>query len=181
MWLLLADNYKEGGVAMRKPSRFRMLRQTGLICLALAVPGTAFAAPCAARADQTALQVRMLQTELMVGALTCNQRTDYNAFVNRFQPQLASQGKHLQAFFKQGHGAKATRELNDFVTRIANESARRGMVKRGAFCRGTDRIHADAKTLAAAELPRFASQQEFSQMHGITPCLTKVAQKTATK
>ena len=164
---------------MRKAKLTASFRKTVLVCAALAAPTSALAAPCATSADQTALQVRMLQTELMVGALTCNQRTDYNQFVTRFQPQLTKQGKQLQAFFKNSHGARGTTELNDFVTRIANESARRGMVKRGAFCRGTDRIHANARSLAAAELPQFAGLQDFSGQHGILPCQTKVAQKAA--
>lgn len=119
----------------------------------------------------------MLQTELMVAALTCNQRPEYNAFITRFQPQLTAQGKHLQSFFKQSYNVGATKKLNDFVTRIANESARRGMVKRGAFCRGAERIHADSKLLSPAELPALASLQNFSEFHGVAPCATRVAQK----
>lgn len=146
------------------------------VCMCMAVSGTAQAAACAASADLTALHMRMLQTELMVAALTCNQRSEYNAFVTRFQPQLGAEGKHLQSYFKQQHGARATRELNDFVTRIANESARRGMVKRGAFCRNAERIHADAKALKPSELISLASQQSFANQHGQNVCATKIAQ-----
>lgn len=146
------------------------------VCMSLAVSGAAQAAACATSADRTALQMRMLQTELMVAALTCNQRTEYNAFVTRFQPQLGAQGKHLQAYFKQQHGARATRVLNDFITRIANESARRGMVKRGAFCRNAERIYAGARGLKPAELPVLAGQQDFADRHGQKVCVTQIAQ-----
>jgi len=142
--------------------------------LSLAIPGTALAAPCAALPDQAALQVRMLQTELMVGALTCNQRAGYNAFVARHQPQLAKHGKQLQGFFTRAY---SKRELNNFITRIANQSAHRGMVQRGDFCRNTGRLHTAALSIEPAQLPVLASSQPFSDLHGITPCSTQVAQK----
>lgn len=147
----------------------------GLISLALIVPTLAQGAPCAASVDQISLQVRMLQTELMVAALTCNQRTDYNAFVTRFQPELALQGKHLQAFFKQKHGSGAAKALNGFITRIANESSRRGMQKRGEFCRNAASIHAASKTMQPASLVSYAQSQHFANLHGISACPTKVA------
>lgn len=143
--------------------------------IALVIPGLAQAAPCAKQADQTALQVRMLQTELMVAALTCNQRTDYNSFVTRFKPQLSAQGKHLQVFFKTQYGAASSKALNGFITKIANESSRRGMMKRGAFCRNATRIHADSVKIKPASLTVLAETQPFAGLHGISACPTKVA------
>ncbi len=147
------------------------------VSLALLVPNIANAAPCAAPVDLPPIQVRMLQTELMVAALTCNQRTDYNSFVNRFQPQLSAQGKYLQSFFRQKYGSGSAKALNGFVTRIANESSRRGMVERGQFCRNAESIHGAAKKIDQAGLPAFAQTLQFASLHGISPCTTKVAAK----
>ncbi len=152
-----------------------------MLGFSLTIPNMAYAAPCAVPADQTSLQVRMLQTELMVAALTCNQRPKYNAFVTRFQPELAAQGKHLQTFFKKQYGSTSAKALNGFITRIANESSRRGMLKRGAFCRQADSIHAETAKITPAALPAFAKSQSFSSGHGISPCLAKVAAKEATE
>ena len=148
-----------------------------VIGLALTLPAFANAAPCVAADELPPLQVRMLQTELMVAALTCNQRTDYNSFITRFQPQLSSQGKSLQSFFKQKYGSGSAKALNGFVTRIANESSRRGMLKRGQFCRNSAAIHTDSKKIAPTSLPAFAQTQQFASLHGITPCPIKVAAK----
>lgn len=153
----------------------------GLISLALIVPTLAQGAPCAASVDQTSLQVRMLQTELMVAALTCNQRTDYNAFVTRFQPELTLQGKHLVSFFKQKHGAGSAKALNGFITRIANESSRRGMQKRGEFCRNAASIHASSKKIQPTGLARYAQAQPFANLHGVKACATKIAASQTTK
>lgn len=146
-----------------------------LVCVSLIAGTGAQAAPCATSVDTASLQVRMLQTELMVAALTCNQRTDYNAFVTRFQPELALQGKHLQAFFKQKHGSGAAKALNGFITRIANESSRRGMLKRGEFCRNAASIHAASKTMQPASLVSYAGTQPFANLHGVGACPTRVA------
>ena len=148
-----------------------------VIGLALTLPAFANAAPCVASDELPPLQVRMLQTELMVAALTCNQRTDYNSFITRFQPQLSSQGKSLQSFFKQKYGSGSAKALNGFVTRIANESSRRGMVQRGQFCRNAAGIHTESKKIAPTGLPAFAQTQQFASLHGITPCPVKVAAK----
>lgn len=146
-----------------------------LISLSFFAPTFANAAPCAAPADEASLRVRMMQTELMVAALTCNQRTDYNSFVTRFQPQLTMQGKHLQSFFKQKYGSGSSRALNGFVTRIANESSRRGMQKRGEFCRAAAAIHASTQKITPADLPAYAGSLQFSGWHGVSICPTKVA------
>ena len=148
--------------------------------IALVIPGLAQAAPCAKQADQTALQVRMLQTELMVAALTCNQRTDYNSFVTRFKPQLSAQGKHLQVFFKTQYGAASSKALNGFITRIANESSRRGMQKRGEFCRNAASIYQASKAMEPAGLPHYAATLQLASLHGIPACPTKVAASVVT-
>jgi len=148
-----------------------------VVGLALTLPTLANAAPCVAPNELAPLQVRMLQTELMVAALTCNQRTDYNSFITHFQPQLSSQGKSLQSFFKQKYGAGSAKALNGFVTRIANESSRRGMLKRGQFCHNAADIHTNSKKIAPTDLPAFAQTQQFTSLHGLTPCPTKIAAK----
>jgi len=166
-------NFRLGTDAVKIMGRTKL--GAALICVSLIAGTGAQAAPCAASVDTASLQVRMLQTELMVAALTCNQRTDYNAFVTRFQPELALQGKHLQAFFKQKHGSGAAKALNGFITRIANESSRRGMQKRGEFCRNAASIHAASKTMQPASLVSYAQSQHFANLHGISACPTKVA------
>src|SRR3546814_1871604 len=106
--------------------------------LALLVGGAgaapALAAKCASVADRSALETRMLQTELVVAALSCNERTRYNAFVNKFKGELGDRGKALKAFFNRAHGKDATRRLNAFVTELANEASQRTIAYQGDFC-----------------------------------------------
>ncbi|MEQ1889045.1 MAG: hypothetical protein ABL951_07675 [Alphaproteobacteria bacterium] len=173
-------SYTSNSLAVKGPAR-RTKIGAALLGLALLIPGFSQAAPCAVPVDQTSLQVRMLQTELMVAALTCNQRVDYNAFVTRFQPQLSAQGKQLQSFFKQKYGSSSAKSLNGFITRIANESSRRGMQKRGEFCRSAAGIYAASKKIDPKHLPNYAETLQFTSWHGISSCPTKVAVTSVTK
>src|SRR3546814_2674691 len=68
---------------------------TGVQTCALPIsglPAAADAASCAKAAKPSAgdlsLAVRKLQTRLMVAALTCGARDEYNSFVSRYQPEL---------------------------------------------------------------------------------------------
>lgn len=167
------------GAAGVTRSAFRNGIAAGALSLALIVPNLAAAAVCAVPADENALQVRMLQNELMVAALTCNQRAAYNGFIMRFKPQLGAEGKHLQTFFKQKYGSGSTRALNGFITRIANESSHRGMKQRGAFCRQAESIHSGSVSLKPAGLAAYAKQFSFAGNHGFASCPTKVAASQA--
>ncbi len=74
------------------------------------------AIPCTSAANLEALNVRALQTELMVGALACGERERYNAFVQARQPELVPYAQTLQRM--QG------KRTNAFVTRVANAASR---------------------------------------------------------
>jgi hypothetical protein len=165
--------------AITKCSVFRNGVAAAALSLALTVPNMAAAAVCVVPAQENALQVRMLQNELMVAALTCNQKAAYNGFVMRFKPQLSTEGKHLQSFFSQQYGSRSTKELNGFITRIANESSRRGMVQRGAFCRQAENIHSGSVNLNPAGLASYAKQFSFAGNHGFALCPTTVAASQA--
>lgn len=92
------------------------------------------AAGCNDDADRAAFHVRSLQTELMVAALTCGARDDYNEFVIKFKKPLVDFGGTLKQQFKTAYGPKAERELNAYVTALANRQSERSVQARDAFC-----------------------------------------------
>ena len=58
--------------------------------------------------DQRALfQVQALRSEMMVLATACSDDSQYNAFVTRYQPELAAGEKAIDAWFKQKYGQQA--------------------------------------------------------------------------
>lgn len=96
-------------------------------CLSTSVP-----------AHTLALSVRTLQSDLMVSALSCNDRADYNTFATKYRPQLRTHGDVLTKYFNQVYGGKANRELNTYVTDLANFAAVRHATNAGDFCGGAD-------------------------------------------
>jgi hypothetical protein len=102
-----------------------------------ALAGSAGAVKCADRVERESLNVRQLQTQLMVAALSCNQRTGYNAFVRRFRPALADHSDVMQGYFHRIFGNRSPREINAYVTRLANEASALSISDRMAYCRAS--------------------------------------------
>lgn len=107
---------------------------SALLTSALAMPGSAYAGSCADARAREALEVRVLQSELMVAALTCGERPSYNAFVTAFKPYLQNQGTVLRTFFTDQFGPSAgPNKLNKMITRLANEASQNSL-SQGDYC-----------------------------------------------
>jgi len=87
--------------------------------------------------ERTSLELRLLQTELMVAALSCSAADRYNAFVTLYRSQLTDGGKTMQNLFKRVHGAQAFSRINSFVTQMANEASLRMVRDTNRFCDDT--------------------------------------------
>lgn len=98
------------------------------------------AAPCAvtgaARPTQAdiSIEVRRLQTNLMVAALSCGARQDYNTFVLAHRSSLQKYGRIIRTEFRRRYGKVGASKLNKFVTRLANEASARSNADRDGFC-----------------------------------------------
>ena len=159
---------------MRTARRMRQAAAAAVVATLL-VSNAAQAQNCAAPDDVQALQVRVLQTELMVAALSCQQQDPYNAFVIRFQPTLAVHGKALKSFFKRIYGGSATAQLDDFVTRLANEASLRGMRDLKNFCGQSLELFKTIEAVDDTALETFVGAWERRDAHGVLPCVQQAA------
>lgn len=139
------------------------------LALGLLSAAPAGAADCVKAAEAGALEVRLVQTELMVAALTCKRKTEYNRFVRQFEPVLMKRGRTLQALFKRLHGRQATKRLNGFVTRLANEASLRS-IRNSTYCSDATALFDEILSLQPADLGRFAANLPFSRSHGLPLC-----------
>jgi len=103
---------------------------------------------CLKPEERVSLEIRALQTELMVGALACDAQSDYNAFVMRFRPELARHGKTMTEFFARAYGRASEREATRYVTRLANLSSLASQSNPSRFC-----DQAKAKLRASQSVP----------------------------
>jgi len=107
----------------------------------LVVPATsAQAVPCPTigvnnlSKGDLSIEVRRLQTNLMVAALSCRARSEYNEFITTHRPSIQTYGKAIKAEFRRRYGREGSKHLNRFVTRLANEASARSNADRDAFC-----------------------------------------------
>jgi hypothetical protein len=113
-----------------------VLKQLITSCLAatlVAAPVADAFARCVNAKERTAMRVRVMQTELMVAALSCRAvpgrdfTGHYNTFIKSHGERLVGHARVLQSYFKAEYGAESRRQLDAFVTALANDASRRSM------------------------------------------------------
>ncbi len=124
---------------------------------------------CARPAERTALELRVLQSELMVAALTCDYQVSYNAFVTKFQPTLSKQGPVLKKYFQRVKG-DSTRSLDRFITSLANGASQLSRTQGQAFCAAAHAAFTALDTLAVSGLTDYAASWPRAKSHGEIVC-----------
>lgn len=141
-----------------------------ILTLAVHPPSVANAAACASNRDMAALNTRVLQTELMVAALTCGQSASYNSFATQFRQPLTVHGKNLRALFRRAYGGAANKRLNTFVTRLANDASQRSMTLRQGYCAFSARLFDEAIATPQVNFDQLLSKPWIPSRHGFAPC-----------
>ena len=108
------------------------------------------------QAEREALTVRHLQSDMMVAALSCQMRGEYNETVTRFQDELVRHGANLRALFRRTYGSGAERELNSYITRLANESSTRRIAAGASYCGEAAGQFARLDALSQTQLAAFS-------------------------
>lgn len=119
----------------------------GLAAAALAGPALA---TCLQPQEQRAVDLRTVQSQLMVAAITCRREDDYNRFVQRFQPDLARAHNVLGQYFRRAHGAAGQRQFDAYITNLANAQSQSALRQGSHFCRNQEALWSNAAALANA-------------------------------
>ncbi len=135
------------------------------------LPMQAMAANCALDNEKKALDVRALQTQLMVAALSCGEQQRYNEFMQKFKKELSLQGDGLKQYFSRVYNNQSERQQNNFVTKLANTSSKLSLEEdEEVFCETASALFDDVIGAKPTEVPKLASLTGASTLHGITPC-----------
>ncbi|MFC1673101.1 hypothetical protein ACFL12_03005 [Pseudomonadota bacterium] len=127
---------------------------------------------CAERSERAALDMRVLQSELMVAALTCGQRSEYNTFVSVFKPHLKQHGAKLQGFFAKAYGNGGSRQLNRMVTRLANQASSRTLSQpTSQFCAQAQSRFKMVLNASPTQLAYIARTNPAAAEHGYRSCV----------
>ncbi|WP_421995381.1 hypothetical protein [Roseococcus sp.] len=159
------------------PSRKLM---AGLAAVML-TPSLAFAqsSVCVQPVEKTAFDIRALQSQLMVVALTCGQQDDYNTFVTRHQSDLAAAFRNVASHFRRTAGASHQRLLDQYITNLANGQSQVGISRGSFFCREQAPIFQQATAATSpAELAQISLAREVPQALTTPACPDRPAAAT---
>jgi hypothetical protein len=145
----------------------------GSFVLAAMVAGTAAAAPlkCAKPDEVTAIQASVIQQQLMVAALTCNQITSFNAFQTGFGTELRSSDGVMEKMFKRIYGTgDGEAAYHAFKTRMANDSSIRSIHDNANYCKEAETVFAAALSSDKPTLAAFVSATKVSEQSPVDTC-----------
>ena len=144
-----------------RPGPRRRGLRAALAGLALAgmTGSSAYAATCSPTMDRMPFQFRALQSTLMVAALTCDVRNQYNDFVVKFQASLARNGRALDGQFRRLYGAASERHLNRFITELANDASIVSIKNRDGFCDDARKTLQHLAQIGVEEVESFARER----------------------
>jgi hypothetical protein len=114
----------------------------------------------------SAFQMRMLQTELVVGALSCKLTPRYNEFVTAYQKDLMTAHRALLSYF--GRESR----LEDYKSKTANEASQRSLANITEFCLYSAALYDKLLGPEKAKLVEFAAIEPAANRHGQEVCGT---------
>lgn len=133
---------------------------------------------CKTTRSATAVAVRTLQSDLMVAALSCQIKGQYNVFATQFKDPLTQNGKVLKAEFDRRFGGQGTKRLTTYVTELANQASQRMSTKGSNYCADVSSLFASVLTLPPAELGAFARGHVAAHLGGDDCTVERVAMAT---
>ncbi|MET0155232.1 MAG: hypothetical protein ABW189_03895 [Rickettsiales bacterium] len=157
-----------GAYLVKKPSIFKMV---GAFALA-ALLGTGSALParaqeCANPQERAALDIRAMQSELMVAALSCHKNAEYNRIVAMHKDRLAMAGREMREYFGRVYAEKANATMNAFVTDLANKTSNISLgVDIDQYCQKAGYVF--NMLLSGQDPTRLAPY--FSHLHDVKTC-----------
>jgi len=84
------------------------------------MPPTLHAPICVRPAEEAAIDVSALVSQLQVITVACHTDGKYNAIILRLRPTLVTNERNLSSFFKRAYGRQAQKEHDAYITELAN-------------------------------------------------------------
>lgn len=127
-------------------------------------------AACATDRDMAALNARVVQTELMVAALSCEERTRYNEFATSFQNVLVGRADDLRSFFQRTAGKQGSTRMNALVTRLANDASRESQNRADTYCQFASELFDEILKTPPVSFNAVVDKPWIAERHGVRSC-----------
>jgi hypothetical protein len=162
--------------AQRKGAMLKKIAWASIIAVHAIVPLGNAATRCLTDEERAAIHVRMVQTELMVAALSCRRTmqgrdlpAQYNAFMRKHGEGLVNNSRLIQRYFAAQHGSDWGQKLDAFITGLANDASRRSMDS-PVFCDEAVTVFQDALRIAPRDLELWSSYRASIRSTNLDAC-----------
>ena len=149
---------------------------SGFAALALVAAGSQSsiaAARCVEPAEKSAFEIRALQSQLMLAALTCGQQDEYNTFVRRHQRDLSDAYQQIASYFGRIYGSAGQQQLDSYITNLANDHSQAGISRGSSYCSTAKLFVSQALALQSAdEVVRFAAENNATNPDSLAVCVS---------
>lgn len=136
----------------------------GLLLVSLAGLSVARAAalPCNTEQNRSLFELEALKSELMVVATDCHDSDQYNAFIQKYQPQLAGAEREMDGYFSRAYGKRGQQVHDRYVTDLANSDAHSAHQLGNDFCARNAAMFNEVMALRSpADLPAYAAGKDL--------------------
>lgn len=147
-----------------KIARAVLLAAAAALVVGPAVAAKKKADPCIKDKVLASFQMRMLQTELVVGALSCKLTPRYNEFVGAYRDELMGAHRVLLRHF--GRESR----LEDYKSKTANEASQRSLANITEFCLYTSALYDKLLGPERPKLMAFVGGEPVASRHGQNAC-----------
>lgn len=130
---------------------------------------------CANDREMAALNARVVQTELMVAALSCEERQRYNQFATTYQAVLVGRADDMRNFFKRTGGKQGTTRMNALVTRLANDASQLSQMRADSYCQFASELFDEVLRTPPAQFNTITDKPWIQERHGYTACAAATA------
>lgn len=122
---------------------------------------------CATVAEKQAFDMRAMQSDLMVAALSCNKRDVYNRFMTSYGVSLKDNSRTLRGYFQRVSAGNVESQMNKFVTQLANTSSEYSLdMQRSEYCKNAGIVF---NMLLSGANPQRISRH-FAPLHNVAVC-----------
>lgn len=146
-----------------------------LACI-LGLTAPAIANTCLQPSERVAMELRALQSRLMVGAIACQQQDAYNTFVRRHQGDLGGAYRTAEGHFRRAGGGQ--RRWNQVDTEFAASQSQEHTRLGSFFCTDTTAFFQQTAALnTGADLARFAVERNILVAYNAPTCTGAAASR----
>ncbi|WP_431284009.1 hypothetical protein ACQW02_04180 [Humitalea sp. 24SJ18S-53] len=145
----------------------------GLVAASIAAP--AVAQSCMPAAQRAAFDMRALQSQLMVAALSCDKYTEYGQFMNRNQTELRTTLTTIRTYYRGNSTA-----VDNYITTLANTHSQEGIRQGSHFCRDVGALFQEALAANGREgLQQVTANRRIATLQEAPACAANATRSAA--